>query len=64
MSGYHTYKIYIPKTREEISADTVKFFPQSTKMPFMSTTDVITKVVANIGFFGITCTSISDQINW
>ena len=43
MNGYFTYKVYTPKTRAEQSADNVKIFPQSTKMPFMSTPDAITK---------------------
>ena len=51
MNGYRTYKVYIPKTRAERSAGVVDFFPQSTKMPFMSTTDVITKAVADIRKF-------------
>ena len=51
MNGYHTYKVHIPKTRAEQSAYTVGFFPQSTKILYMSTTDTITKAVAGIGKF-------------
>ena len=43
MNGYCKYKIYIPNNRADQSTDTVVFFPQSTKMPFMSTIDAIKK---------------------
>ena len=51
MNGYRMYKVYIPFSRERKSTETVKEFPQSTKMLIMSTTEAIKKAVANISLF-------------
>ena len=51
MNGYRTYKVYIPNKRAEQSADTVRFFPKSSKMLFKSTANATTKAVDDIGKF-------------
>ena len=61
VNGNCTYKVYIPKMKSEESADKVVFL-QSTKIPFTSITDAITKVVTDIYIYFMAKTAQASPI--
>jgi hypothetical protein len=48
MEHYRYYQVFTDKTKAERITDTVKFFPQHTKVPYMSSTDVAIQAASNL----------------
>ena len=46
--GYRCYRVYVTSTRSERNPNRVEFFPQHTKVPFMSTADAATKAATDL----------------